>query len=110
MLESGDVVQEAAVQFLNYGLRFIISDDKRFRGLLARIVENVLRDKHDWFTAQRREIARQRPLPSASTSPRTRRGCGTTGQSADLGKKSAPYAAERSIRSCRTPIPELRPS
>ena len=29
-------------------------------------MENVLRDKHDWFTARRRAIARERPLPADS--------------------------------------------
>jgi DNA-directed RNA polymerase specialized sigma24 family protein len=29
-----------------------------------RIVENCLKDKNDWFTARRRDIARERPLPS----------------------------------------------
>lgn len=62
-LESCDIVQDAAYQFLQYGPRFVLSDEKRFRALLARIVENILRDKHDWFTAQRRAIALEQPLP-----------------------------------------------
>lgn len=62
-LETGDIVQDALVQFLRYGPRFDLSDPRRLRGLLARIVENVLHDKYDWFTAQRRAIARERPLP-----------------------------------------------
>jgi RNA polymerase sigma factor (sigma-70 family) len=31
--------------------------------LLGKIVENVVADKYDWFTAQRRTMARERPLP-----------------------------------------------
>ncbi len=61
--DTGDIVQDAMVQFLRYGPRFQISDDRRFRALLARIIENVLHDKYDWFTARRRAIAKERPLP-----------------------------------------------
>lgn len=64
--ETGDVVQDALIQFLRYGPRFELDDDVRVRALLARIVENVLRDKVDWFTAQRRTVARERPLPPDS--------------------------------------------
>ncbi len=59
-----DYVHDAVVQFLQYGPRFTISSDARFRGLLVRIVENVLCNKYHWFTARRRDIARERPLPS----------------------------------------------
>ena len=62
--ETCDYVQDAVVQFLQYGPRFTISSDARFRGLLLKIVENVLCNKYHWFTARRREIARERPLPS----------------------------------------------
>jgi len=63
MVESTDIVQDAAVEFLRYGPRFLLSDDGQFRRLLARIIENVLRDKHDWYTARRRDMARARPIP-----------------------------------------------
>ena len=61
--ETGDIVQDAVMQFIRYGPRFHLSNDRQFRALLAKIVENVLRDKYDWFTAHRRAIARERPLP-----------------------------------------------
>jgi RNA polymerase sigma-70 factor (ECF subfamily) len=61
--ETGDIVQDAVVQFLKYGPRFHLSSDRQLRALLCRIVENVLRDKYDWYTAHRRSIARERPLP-----------------------------------------------
>jgi RNA polymerase sigma factor (sigma-70 family) len=63
-LESCDIVQDAALQFMQYGPRFLVSDERHFRALVARIVENILRDKHDWFEARRRAIARERPLPT----------------------------------------------
>lgn len=62
--QSGDIVQDAMIQFLRYCPRIQISDDNRFRALMARIVENVLRDRNDWFKARRRAISMERPLPS----------------------------------------------
>jgi len=62
--ETGDIVQDALVQFLRHGPRFRIDNEGQLRALLARIVINVLRDKYDWFTARRRSVARERPLPS----------------------------------------------
>ncbi|MFH2000405.1 MAG: RNA polymerase sigma factor [Planctomycetota bacterium] len=59
-----DYVQDVVVQFLQYGPRIQISDDEHFRALLIRIVENALRDKHDWFTARRRAYALDHPQPS----------------------------------------------
>lgn len=61
--ETGDIVQDAVVQFLKYGPRFHLSSDRQLRALLCRIVENVLKDKYDWYTAHRRSIAKERPLP-----------------------------------------------
>jgi RNA polymerase sigma-70 factor (ECF subfamily) len=63
-LESGDVVQEAVVEFLRHGPPFLVSDEQQFRRLAARVVENVIGHQYDWFTAQRRELQRERPLPS----------------------------------------------
>lgn len=64
--ETVDYVQDAMVQFIRYGPRFTLSSDAQFRALLLRIVENSLRNQYDWFTAKRREIARDRPLPPDS--------------------------------------------
>ncbi len=63
-LESADVVQEAMVEFLRHGPPFLVSDQQQFRRLAARVVENVIGHQYDWFTAQRRELQRERPLPS----------------------------------------------
>jgi len=62
--DTTDYVQDAMVQFLKYGPRFVISDEHHFRSLLLRIVENAVKDKHDWFTARRRDIARENPIPA----------------------------------------------
>ena len=64
--ESMDFVQDAMVEFLRWGPRFELSGAAPFRALMVRIIENVLRDKHDWFTARRRDLARERPLPEGS--------------------------------------------
>jgi len=60
--ESGDFVQDAVIQFLRYGPRMVVSSDGGFRALLMRIVENSLRNRHDWYTAQRRAMSRENPL------------------------------------------------
>ncbi len=62
--DTGDIVQEAMVQFLKYGPRLHVTNDGQFRALLCRIVENVVSNQYDWITACRRAVARERPLPS----------------------------------------------
>jgi RNA polymerase sigma factor (sigma-70 family) len=62
--ETADYVQDAVIEFLRYGPRIQISDDRHFRALLVKIVENTLRDRRDWFMAQRRWNSKLRPLPS----------------------------------------------
>jgi len=64
--ETQDYVHEAMIRILEYGPRFITSDRGRFRALLAKIIENQLRDQCDWHGAQRRAPARERPLPTDS--------------------------------------------
>lgn len=60
--ETGDYVQDAMVDVLRYGPKFVMSDEAQFRALLAKIIENVLCGRHDWFTAQRRSADRERPM------------------------------------------------
>jgi RNA polymerase sigma-70 factor (ECF subfamily) len=64
--ETVDFVQEVAVDVLQYAPRFVVDDADQFRGLLARIVENNLRDANDWFAAQRRRLSRETALPGDS--------------------------------------------
>lgn len=89
--ETCDFVQDAVVQFLKYAPRFMASDKTQFRSLLLRIVENTLRDKHNWYTAQRRKIARERPLPSSTVVNlnRSLHHDRTPSQSADRHEKEA---------------------
>jgi RNA polymerase sigma-70 factor (ECF subfamily) len=60
--ESGDIVQDALMRFLRDGPRVHITNERHFRSLMARIVENVIRDTHDWFSARRRDMAREQEL------------------------------------------------
>lgn len=60
--ETVDVVQDALVEFLRYGPRFEVSNEAHLRFLLSRVAENVLRDRHDYFTRLRRKAAREQPL------------------------------------------------
>ncbi|MHC4944282.1 MAG: RNA polymerase sigma factor [Planctomycetota bacterium] len=62
--DSGDYVQDAVLQFLRFGPRIMIKNEDHFRAFLLKVVENTLNDKYDWYTARRRNIAQERPLPS----------------------------------------------
>lgn len=58
-VDSVDVVQEAMLEVLRYAPRFVAPDQARFRGLMVRIVENVLREQHRFFHARRRAMSRE---------------------------------------------------
>jgi len=62
--ETCDFLQESLVELLSYGPRFLLRNRIHFRALLSRIAENVLRGRHDRYTALRRQIHRERPLSS----------------------------------------------
>jgi len=64
-----DYLQTAVLEFLRDGPRFIVRDATQFRALLARVVENTLRDRVDWYRAKRRDLAKHAPLPSESVLP-----------------------------------------
>lgn len=61
-----DYVQEAMMQALQYTPRFLVSDRDQFRGLIARITENVLRDHAVAHKRQKRDVERDRSLPGDS--------------------------------------------
>ena len=60
--DAEDYVQEAMIQAMEYGPRFLVSDKEQFRALLAKITENVLRDRVVYHRAQKRDAAKERPL------------------------------------------------
>jgi RNA polymerase sigma-70 factor, ECF subfamily len=61
--ETGDLVQEVVVEIIESGPRFVVSNSEHFRALLARMARNVVCDQIDRFTALRRHVGRERPLP-----------------------------------------------
>jgi RNA polymerase sigma-70 factor (ECF subfamily) len=63
-MQTGDVLQDVALRVLQYRPRFVLSDEQEFRALLLRMVENELRDQRDRVRAQRREVLRERVVPS----------------------------------------------
>jgi RNA polymerase sigma factor (sigma-70 family) len=62
--ETCDFVQDAVLQFLRFAPRFTLANEAHFRAILMRVIENKLLDEYDRFTAKRRDIAREQPLPS----------------------------------------------
>lgn len=64
--DSQDIVQEALIDALEYGPRFEISDETAFRALLARIVENNIRDRNRWMQRECRDPRRERSRLSDS--------------------------------------------
>lgn len=60
--ETQDFVQDALLQVLRYTPRFTVESGDMFRRLLVTIIQNMLRDRSDWFNARRREMHRERPL------------------------------------------------
>ncbi len=63
--EVEDFVQDAMIEVLRYGPRFSLSNRRQFRGLLARLIENTIRDRAKYYAAQRRDAGRERRLPTA---------------------------------------------
>ena len=85
--ETEDYVQEAMLEVLHYGPKFASESLHRFRALLARIIENMLRDRNDWYRAKRRTISREQPLPSDSILDLDRPDRSVTRPSVDAGRR-----------------------
>ncbi len=64
--ETHDYVHDAMLRVLAYVPRFVTGNRQGFRSLLARMIENHLRDAHDHHAAQRRTPLRERPVPNDS--------------------------------------------
>lgn len=64
--EATDYLHDALLEFLRDAPRFTVRDEAQLRSLLARVLENTLRDKHEWFRAKRRFLAAAVPLPTDS--------------------------------------------
>lgn len=64
--ETQDYLQDAMLEVLTWCPRFLTDDRQRFRALLAKIIENRLRDAHDHHGAAKRSPAVERALPDDS--------------------------------------------
>lgn len=60
--ETGDFVQEALVGFLRYGPKVVIESEQQLKRLLLIVVEHTICDRHGYFTAKRRDMAREATL------------------------------------------------
>src|SRR5262245_29250971 len=58
-VDTGDIVAETLLELLRYLPRIKITSDGDFRRLLATMVENALRGRHEWYSAQRRAMAKE---------------------------------------------------
>lgn len=63
--DTQDIVQSTLVEVLRDGPRFVVSDRGHLRALLARMVENVLRGKASFHTADKRDVRRDVELRAA---------------------------------------------
>lgn len=64
--DTQDFVQEAMLEVLRDGPRFVVDSPAGFRALLARIVENNLRDRARYLQRDCRDRRRARPMPTDS--------------------------------------------
>lgn len=63
---SEDVVQEAMLDFLNNGPRFVPANTAQLRALLLRIVMHALCDQGNWFRAARRAMSAETAISSST--------------------------------------------
>ena len=76
-----DFLHEAVIEILAYTPRFVVPDRVTFRRLVARIVENLLCERHEFYGRMRRDRARQVPLPDDSVLVLDPRRCTATSPS-----------------------------
>lgn len=62
--DTHDMIQNAMVEVLRCGPRFVVADRNHFRNLIARMVGNVLCGEHDRLTAAKRDVDREQHLGS----------------------------------------------
>lgn len=67
--DADDYLQDAVLEFLRFAPRFQVRDGAQFRALLAKIAENTLRDRNDWFRAKRRHLGTQVAISRDSVLP-----------------------------------------
>ncbi len=62
-VETHDIVQEAMIDVMRYGPKVVMNDLHQFRSLMARIIENNIRDQNGWMQARRRADSFEAQLP-----------------------------------------------
>ncbi len=67
-LDSVDVVQEGVARLLRRGPRYAPRCREEFRALLAKVLQGALGDQRDHARAVKRDVGRERPMPSAGLS------------------------------------------
>lgn len=60
--ETLDLVQDVALDLVRYLPNVQITDTDAFRGLLYRMIQNSLRNKHHYLNIRRRTLAAEQPL------------------------------------------------
>lgn len=65
--DTGDVVQDAVIEFLRYSPPFVVETGAQLRGLLSKIVDGVLSGHHRFFARMRRRVAAEKPLPPGTS-------------------------------------------
>ena len=53
-METLDAAQDAFVDILRNGPKFLLANHAHFRAMMARIIENSIRDQHEHFSAKKR--------------------------------------------------------
>jgi RNA polymerase sigma factor (sigma-70 family) len=71
-LTSDDVVQDAVVDFLRNGPRFVPANGRQLQRLLSRVVANTISDHGNWFQAARRCMANESPQAAQDVHGSTR--------------------------------------
>ncbi len=94
---TSDYVQDAMVQVLQYGPKFVMSDEAQFRALMAKVIENVLRGRSDWFTAARRAASREQAMARESVLDIDPRG-------KSVSRPSQVYAQDEAVELARLAI------
>ena len=61
-LTSEDVVQDAVLDFLRNGPRFVPENSRQLQTLLGKVVHNTICDHGNWFAAARRSMASEMDL------------------------------------------------
>jgi RNA polymerase sigma-70 factor (ECF subfamily) len=89
--ETLDFVQDSVLDFLEDSPRFLIDNVHSFRNLLKRIAHNRISEHYRRWSALRRQISRERPLPEETH-------CELASHGADPAEKAATSEEQDHVR------------